>query len=194
MKTICAVAALALMVAVPAWAQSPVHGTSDASDLSTVLNKANQMNYEEIQDANLARSRAGDNQALMSYADTLRADHKINEDAVAALARQKDVTLHGTKTRQAVTAKLQSLKGGEFNEAFLTNEIASHKKAIDEFKSFQSQAQNDPDLSVYLGQTIPALEAHLKMAENLKNSLGTGPNAENPANNMHMANSHGHNH
>ena len=43
------------------------------------LNMANQMNNEEQDEAKALRSKAGDNQALVTMADTLTQDHKANQ-------------------------------------------------------------------------------------------------------------------
>ena len=64
-KKIVPIGLLAVAFAGPAWAR-----TSSAGDAATLLNKANQMNYEEQETAKIAHSKAGDNQALMTYADT----------------------------------------------------------------------------------------------------------------------------
>jgi predicted outer membrane protein len=82
-KRILPIGALALAFAGSAWAQ----------DAASLLNKANQINYEEIETAKLAHEKAGDNQALLTYADTIKGDHEANEESVSALSRQKSVKL-----------------------------------------------------------------------------------------------------
>ena len=85
-RKILPIGALAIAFAGSAWAQ----------DAASLLNKANQMNYEEIETAKLAHEKAGDNQALLTYADTIKRDHEANEESVNALSRQKSVKLEGT--------------------------------------------------------------------------------------------------
>ena len=94
-KKILPIGALAIAFAGSAWAQ----------DAASLLNKANQMNYEEIETAKLAHEKAGDNQALLTYADTIKGDHEANEESVSALSRQKSVKLEGTNTEKSRTAR-----------------------------------------------------------------------------------------
>ena len=44
----------------------------------------------------------------------------------------------------------------------------------------------DPNVKVYIDQTIPVLESHLKMAENLRHDDKVMGSAENPENNKSM--------
>src|ERR1700730_18167663 len=84
-------AALLFVFGVPALvlAQSP--------NLASLLGQANQMNNEEQDMAKELKSKAGDNQALVTMADTMREDHKANQSALEALASHKNVTLKSMK-------------------------------------------------------------------------------------------------
>jgi putative membrane protein len=153
-----------------------------AQDAATLLNQANQINYQEIETAKTAKSKAGDNQALKTYADTIKGDHQANEDAVTALSRQKSIKLNGTNPDNGEKSKLNDLSGGAFNQAYLDDQISGHKHAIETFKAAASSFKGDPDTELYIQQTLPVLEAHLTMAKNLRHHLSTTA-AENPFNN-----------
>lgn len=157
-------------------------GSAWAMDASALLNKANQINYEETETAKLAHDKAGDNQALITYADTIKGDHEANEESVSALSRQKSIKLEGTDSTKVDKSPLKDLKGGAFNEAYLADQVQGHKEALSAFKSAQGQFRGDPDMELYVQQTIPVLQAHLKMAENLKSHISAA-SPENPANN-----------
>ena len=161
-------------------------GTASAQDVSMFLNKANQMNYEEVETAKIAKDKAGDNQALATYAHTIKGDHSANEDAVSALSRQKSVKLEGTDPKKAETNKLNSLNGGAFNEAYLDEQVNGHKDAVRTFETAQRQFKGNRDMELYIQQTLPVLKAHLAMAENLRHSLST-TSPENPENNKHAS-------
>jgi putative membrane protein len=152
-----------------------------AEDAAALLNKANQINYEETETAKLAHDNAGDNQALMTYADTIKGDHEANEEAVSALSREKSIKLEGTDSEKVDKSPLRNLKGGAFNEAYLEDQVKGHKEALSVFERAKSQFRGDRDMELYVDQTIPVLEAHLKMAENLRRMEGSS--TENPANN-----------
>jgi putative membrane protein len=154
-----------------------------AADLSSLLNKANTINYDEVQMAKTAKDKAGDNQALITFADTLKGDHEANEEAVTALSRQKNVKIDGTPA--SVDQKedaIDKLDGGSFNQAFLSDEVNDHEKALTYFKQAKSSFRGDRDAEIYIEQTIPVLQAHLEMAKSLRGQMEMG-SSENPENN-----------
>lgn len=160
-----------------------------AAGADQFLNQVDQMNREEQGMAKVARRKAGDNQALVTLADTISGDHKANEEAVKALASQKNIKLEGHTPQDAKDnmSRLNSLEGAQFNSAFLDDQIRDHREKIEQVRQAQSQFKGDRDMETYIGQTLPVLEAHLKMAENLKQQAMVGSN-ENPANNRATAN------
>src|ERR1700732_1957608 len=97
----------------------PPMANAQSGDVASLLNAANQMNNQEEDNAKELRSKAGDNQALVTMADTLTQDHKANQAALETLAKQKNITLDSYKPNRAEEDRLDSLKGAEFNEAFL---------------------------------------------------------------------------
>jgi predicted outer membrane protein len=158
----------------------PTLGHAQASNPATLFNQANQMNNEEQDMAKELKSKAGDNQALITMADTIQEDHKANQSALEALASQKKVTLKSYEKNKAAQDELDNLKGAQFNQAFLKMDIRDHEKALTSFRRARSEFSGDPDVLVYIDETIPVLEAHLKMAQNLHRDdkmLGSKENA-----------------
>jgi predicted outer membrane protein len=97
--------------------------------------------------AKLAKDRAGDNQAMLTLAKTMQDDHQANEDAVAALSRQKNVIIEGTPASIDEKYKhMENLKGAQFNEAFLKDAVADHSKALRFFENEKGQFRSDPDV------------------------------------------------
>jgi putative membrane protein len=184
-KKIVPLGLLAIAIAGPAWAR-----TASADDAAALLNKANQMNYEEQETAKMAHSKAGDNQALITYADTIRGDHEANEEAVSALSRQKSIKLEGTNSDKVEKAPMKDLSGGAFNDAYLDEQIKGHKDALSMFESAKGNYKSDPDMELYIEQTLPVLQAHLKMAQNLRRHVSP-MSAEDPSNNKSTTKSMG---
>jgi putative membrane protein len=176
-RSIACVATLLVGFSVPSMA------LARTTNVASLLNMANQMNNEEQDNAKELRSKAGDNQALVSMADTLTADHKANQVALETLAKQKNITLNDYKPNKAAEDRLDNLKGARFDSAFLKMDVKDHKNAIAEFKKAQVNLSGDPDVKVYIDQTLPVLESHLKMAENLRHDSSVLGSSENPANN-----------
>src|ERR1700692_2642204 len=114
-STIACSAALLFALGAPAlvYAQYP--------NLVSLLNQANQMNNEEQDMAKELRSKAGDNQALVTMADTIREDHKANQSALETLASQKNITLKSYEKSKAAQDELDNLQSAKFNENFSQN-------------------------------------------------------------------------
>src|SRR5256885_5696466 len=115
----------------------------------TLLNEANRINHEEIELATLAARKAQDNQAMITYAATIKADHKANQEALETLSQQKNIALE--RYRENVTASLRNLKGAEFNSAYIDDEISDHQEALNTLKGAVDSFTDDPDMSLYLG-------------------------------------------
>jgi len=60
----------------------------------------------------MARDKAGENHALMTYAVTIKGDHEANEEAVSALSRRKSIKLEGTDTDKVEKSPLKDQTGG----------------------------------------------------------------------------------
>ena len=176
MSTIVFSAALLFVLSAPPMA------SAQSGNMASLFDQANQMNNEEQDMAKELKSKAGDNQALVTLADTMRDDHKDNQTALEALASQKNVKLKSYEKNEAAEDQLDNLKGAQFNETFLSMDIRDHEKALAAFRRAKSEFSSDPDVLVYIDQTIPVLEAHLKMAQNLHRddkALGSRENAAN---------------
>ena len=161
----------------------PPMANAQSGEVASLLNSANQMNNQEEDNAKELRSKAGDNQALITMADTLTQDHKSNQAALEALAKQKNISLDSYKPNKAEQDRLDKLKGAEFNDAFLKMEMQDHKDALATFKDAQTTMGSDPDVKIYIDQTIPVLESHLKMARNLRHDDKVMGSHKNPENN-----------
>jgi putative membrane protein len=162
---------------------APMLAFAQSPNVALLLNKANQMNNQEQDEAKELRSKAGDNQALVTMADTLTQDHKANQAALEALAKQENVTLESYKPNKTEQDRLDNLKGAQFNEAFLNASVRDHKEALSIFRKAKTEMAEDPNAKVYIDQTIPVLESHLKMAENLRHDNKVMGSSENPENN-----------
>src|ERR1700693_3297245 len=88
---------------------APGAALAQTTGVAALLNAANQMNNSEEDGAKELKSKAGDNQALITMSDTLNQDHKANQAAVEALAKQKNVSLDSYHPNKAEQDRLDSL-------------------------------------------------------------------------------------
>ena len=61
---------------------------------------------------------------------------------------------------------LQSLTGDQFDRAYLSDMVSDHTQAVGEFET-ASQSLSDPDLKKFAEKTLPTLQKHSKMAQEL---------------------------
>jgi len=62
--------------------------------------------------------------------------------------------------------ELKNLSGKDFDDAYQSDQEDAHEDAVDVFKRYASEGDN-ADLKAWAAKTLPALEHHLKMAEDL---------------------------
>ena len=101
-------------------------------------------------------------------------DHdKAGKDA-KALATKMNVPVPTALDGEhaALKSKLLGLKGPEFDRVYMDAMVDDHRKTAD---AFRAEAQNgtDPAVKALASKTLPTIEAHQKMAEQIDSTLGT---------------------
>jgi putative membrane protein len=146
--------------------------TNDSTNngAASLLNRAHQINKSEEDMADLLSNKAGDNVALSTLATTLKDDHEANESAVKSLADHQNITLNSYQPDDNLKNKMDNLNGAAFNRAFLEHEAMDHRKALSTFEKARNHTDNR-DMKLYVDETIPVLQAHLEMIENVQRDL-----------------------
>jgi putative membrane protein len=147
---------------------------SDAQIASIVVT-ANQV---DIDAGKLAASK-GTNPEIKKFGQQMVADHTgVNTQATALVTKLK-VTPEDNATSQSLKAggdkniaNLKSLKGAEFDKAYIDNEVTYHQAVIDAIdKTLVPNAQN-AELKALLVKVRPAFVAHLEHAKMIQSALG----------------------
>ena len=147
---------------------------SDAQIASIVVT-ANQV---DIDAGKLAASKAT-NPEIKKFGQQMVTDHTgVNKQATALVTKLK-VTPEDNSTSQSLKAggdkniaNLKSLKGAEFDKAYIDNEVTYHQAVIDAIdKTLVPSAQN-AELKALLVKVRPAFVAHLEHAKMIQSSLG----------------------
>ncbi|AOF92488.1 DUF4142 domain-containing protein [Sinorhizobium sp. RAC02] len=81
---------------------------------------------------------------------------KVDAQPAAALSEDQQESLD----------ELKKLSGAEFDDAYQDDQEDAHEDAVDVFKRYAEEGDN-PDLKAWAAKTLPDLEHHLKMAEDL---------------------------
>ena len=152
---------------------APAAGLTDAQ-IAHIVVTANQV---DIDAGKLAESKST-NKEVKAFGQQMVADHAgVNQQAVA-LATRLQVTPADNATSQALKAggadnlkKLQGLKGGEFDKAYVDHEVAYHAQVLDAIDKMLVPGARNEELKALIVKVRPAFVAHLEHAKMIQASL-----------------------
>lgn len=135
------------------------------------VRKASQGGLAEVNHGMLAATKAV-NPAVKAFAQRMVADHgKANQELIAlANQRQFNVAKDMGEKHTAMHEKLSRMSGEEFDRHYMRHMVEGHRKAIALFKAEAEQGK-DKDLKAFADRTLPTLQEHLKMAEQIEGRL-----------------------
>ena len=146
------------------------HGQLSRKDFKFVRDAA-QGGMLEVKLGELAKEK-GANQTVKQFGDRMIKDHSKANDKLKELATQKGVTLPTQLTRreESELERFQKLSGKEFDKAYAAHMVKDHHKDITEFQDAAKSAQ-DSDVKNFAQQTLPTLEDHHKLAQEMESSV-----------------------
>jgi putative membrane protein len=122
----------------------------------------------EIQSSQLAAQRS--DQPTRAFASRMISDHQRTTAELmsminsSALNVQMPATM--TPSHRAMLDRLQNLDGPDFTKRYHEAQVLAHKDAVSLYQRYASGGEN-PALKTWAGGTLPALQHHLEMAEQL---------------------------
>jgi len=151
---------------------------SGAMQDKAFVKKALEGGMAEVQLGQLAADK-GSSDDVKQFGQTMVTDHAKLGDQMKVVAQQMGVTPPASvsKKDKELMAKLQSLSGEQFDNAYIVAMVKDHKKDADDFKSEAQQTQN-PALQQVTQQVEQVIDRHLEMIDkiaeshNLMNSKG----------------------
>ena len=147
-------AALALLAASAAWAQTP-----SVTDVEFVA-KASVGNTFEMEEAKLAVERATDPR-LKAYAQKMLADHgdamKNLQDAAGKAGSKSEMMLD--KSHQAMVDNLKQFNGADFDKIYVADQIASHAETVALLSDYKQNGQN-AGLKSWTNEALPIVKGH----------------------------------
>jgi putative membrane protein len=172
-QTLKMVVAMAIAIHWANWSLLADHSKDKAESSSTTLSKKEVRfmtdtaagGLMEVRMGELAQQK-GQSPEVKQFAQRLVTDHGKANDELKQLASKKGVTLptQVTDKHQNMLDKLSS--ASDFDKRFKEMAIKDHKKDVKEFEKAEKSCQ-DPDLRAWITKTLPALQEHLRMAEQL---------------------------
>jgi putative membrane protein len=143
-------------------------------EIASVAVNADQI---DIDYAAIAKEKSK-NAKVLEFAATMAKDHQSVNDQAVALAKKLSVTPQDNPTTQSLlsgakTTKemLNSKSGAEFDKAYIDNEVAYHKAAIDLVENTLIPDATNPELKSLLQTALPIFKEHLAHAEMVQKNL-----------------------
>jgi len=124
----------------------------------------------EIKLGELAKQKAT-SPAVQQFADQMIQDHTKANTELKQLAMQKG-TIPDKLSRHQENEfeRLQKLSGKDFDKSYAEHAVKDHKKDVKDFQDAVKDAQ-DPELKAFAQKTLPIIEHHTQMAEQMESSV-----------------------
>ena len=164
-----------LLLAGPALAQSVGEKTGVNSTLGIAPTTADFVkevaisDMFEIQSSQLAQNKG--NAPEKSFASRMITDHTKTSTELKGLVSsgkvKADVPTALDSSHQSKLDKLKGESGKDFSSDYDSDQVSAHKDAVSLFERYAKGGDN-ADLKDWAGKTLPALQHHLEMAQDLK--------------------------
>jgi putative membrane protein len=189
MKTIAVLAAAAVLLATPAFAQSlgERSGVNSAIGISPksadFVKEAATTDMLEIAEAKLAEQKG--NEAVKPFAAKMITDHTETTNAMKALVADGKVKAQlpadMTSGQKSQLDKLSKQQGADFNRLYVRDAVSVHKAAVSVFQRYAKGGDN-PDLKAFATKYLPVVQMHLQMAQELNkapaSTMGQSPKSQ----------------
>lgn len=154
------------MLAVPAAAVQP-------GDKNFVMNAA-QAGMTEVALGKIA-ARKTSNPEVKSFASAMISDHTKANDSLRQVATAKGIAVPSKfdAKHAKLIDKFSGLNRQAFDGKYIDQMVADHKKVIDDLRS--ETKTGAPELKQWATKTLPTVEGHLRMAEDLDKALDKKP-------------------
>jgi putative membrane protein len=169
--TILAAALSATLMAGVAPAQQPTAAPANPKAASAhdrkFVNTAAEAGAAEVAMGRLAQDHAT-SPDVKGFAARMVSDHQKAGDQLKSIAASKGLTPPDqlSKHDQAELDKLSKLQGADFDRAYVKSQVSAHKDAVSLFNS-ESKSGKDADLKQFASTTLPTLQDHLQMVQQL---------------------------
>jgi putative membrane protein len=168
--------AVALLLLAPANAQSVGEktGVNSALGISPTtqdfVTEAANSDLMEIAAAKIAQDKG--NADEKKFAAQMTTDHTKTTDDIKAMVQSGDVKAEIPasldSSHQSKLDKLRDAKESDFASEYDSMQVSAHRDAVSLFERYSKSGDN-PKLKNWAGKTLPTLQHHLEMAQDLNN-------------------------
>lgn len=136
------------------------------------LKQAIEGNLAEVQMGELAQKN-GNSDGVRSFGQMLQKDHSAANQKATAAANKLGMSPPTAPNSQqkAKYDRMSKLSGAKFDQAFMKDMVADHKKDI---KEYEAAAKNKDAAGSYASEALPTLRKHLDTAQSLSSGATTG--------------------
>lgn len=175
--TLLAALGLGLCLGAGSFAQGRVAAAPVAPSDRAFMMGAAEGGMAEVALGKLANSRAG-SPAVKEFGKRMVEDHSMANQELMDLAKTRSVRLPADlkPEHKALRDRLAKLQGAEFDRLYMSEMVKDHKEDVGEFKHATNAVQ-DPELKNWVVKTLPTLEDHLKMSQDINATVGKAPAA-----------------
>lgn len=142
--------------------------------IAAIVVTANQVDV----DAGKLAAKSASNADVRKFAQLMVTDHTGVNKAAVDLATRLKVTPQPNATSRAIQdggdknlAKLKTLKGADFDRAYIDHEVAYHQQVLDALDKVLIPGASNAELKALLVKVRPAFVAHLEHAKQVQSSL-----------------------
>lgn len=127
--------------------------------------KAAQGGAAEVELGKLAQTQGADPK-IKEFGEKMATDHAKADDELKTAASGMNLPQEPDKKQKSAEEKLSKLQGDKFDKEYARMMLKDHEEDIALFKKEANSGQ-DPNLKAYAQKTLPTLEEHLRMAQDL---------------------------
>lgn len=138
----------------------------------TFVKMAAEDGLAEVEMAKVAMKKSSNND-VKQFAQKMEQDHQQANDQLSSIAKSKGIEVPQKldAKHEAMVKSMGAKSGKAFDQAYAQHMAKDHSKAV---ALFQGASQSsDSDLAAFAKKTLPTLEEHKQLADNLNSSVGT---------------------
>ena len=157
----------------PSAASTPhQHEAMAGANPENFVRAAAQDGLTEVELAKLAMQKSSNDQ-VKQFAQKMQRDHSQANSELENIAKAKGLSVP-TKLdakHEAMVKQLSAKSGAAFDAAYAAGMAKDHNKAVALFKA--ATLNKDPELAAFAKKTLPTLEDHKQLADNLHANVRT---------------------
>jgi putative membrane protein len=136
----------------------------------------------EVKLGQLAQEK-GSNDAVKNFGQRMVTDHSKADDDLKAAASNANIDLPNQMSAkdQATYDRLSKLSGSAFDRAYARAMVTDHRQDIAQFRKEATNGEN-ASIKNFASQTLPTLQEHLKLAQQMEKAVSSQSSANNNSN------------